>query len=122
MSSVNTLKTIVNLKTSNEIISFSLFSLTFYISRRSCNEIVVHGWHAAKKTYKSGFYMIHDASGLRRPVYCDMETTPGEGYTLLVTAANSGWKAEQVGTSICSDTCLKWTCSKVDICLKRTKR
>ena len=98
MSSVNTLKTIVNLKTSNEIISFSLFSLTFYISRRSCNEIVVHGWHAAKKTYTSGFYLTHGENGSRRPVYCDMETTPGEGYTLLVAASNYGWTESQVST------------------------
>ena len=41
--------------------------------------------------------MIYDEHGLRRPVYCDMETTPGEGYTLLVTAANDGWTMEQVG-------------------------
>ena len=41
--------------------------------------------------------MIHDDDGARRPVYCDMRTTPGEGYTLLVTAANSGWDKNQVG-------------------------
>ena len=36
-------KTIVNWKTSSKRILFSLCSLTSYISRRSCNDIVVHG-------------------------------------------------------------------------------
>ena len=29
-------------------------------------------------------------------VYCDMTTTPNEGWTLIVTSADSGWSREQV--------------------------
>ena len=33
-------------------------------------------------------------------VYCDMETTPREGWTLLVASNNNGWNAEQVSPDI----------------------
>ena len=29
-------------------------------------------------------------------VYCDMETTPNEGWTLLVASNSNGWSADQV--------------------------
>ena len=29
-------------------------------------------------------------------VYCDMETTPKEGWTLLVSSNTNGWKGNQV--------------------------
>ena len=46
--------------------------------------------------YKDGFYMLRD----NMHVYCDMETTPREGWTLLVASNNNGWNAEQVSPDI----------------------
>ena len=31
-----------------------------------------------------------------QPVYCDMQTTKNEGWTLLVTSVSNGWKEEEV--------------------------
>lgn len=40
--------------------------------------------------------MIQDSDGFMRPVYCDMESNLNEGWTLLVSAATSGWGPSQV--------------------------
>lgn len=61
-------------------------------SRKSCNDIKVSGLHKGKTDYKDGFYMLDNLL----PVYCDMETTPNEGWTLLVSSINNGWTGEQV--------------------------
>ena len=61
-------------------------------SRASCNDIKIRGYHKGKADYKDGFYMLRDNMN----VYCDMETTLHEGWTLLVASNNNGWSAEQV--------------------------
>jgi len=64
----------------------------YLFSRRSCNDIRVHGLHKGKTHYKDGFYMLQNSTS----VYCDMETTLNEGWTLLVTSTSNGWKGDQV--------------------------
>eukprot|EP00111_Clytia_hemisphaerica_P010409 TCONS_00030414-protein len=61
-------------------------------SRKSCNDIKIRGFHKGKTDYKDGFYMLKDNLN----IYCDMETTPNEGWTLLVASNNKGWSAQQV--------------------------
>lgn len=61
-------------------------------SRKSCNDICIHGHQKGKDDYKDGFYMLQNSL----PVYCDMTTTPNEGWTLIVTAASHNWKIDQV--------------------------
>ena len=61
-------------------------------SRQSCNNIKVDGLHKGKTDYKDGFYMLQNS----QTVYCDMTSTRNEGWTLLVTSADSGWTREQV--------------------------
>uniref|UniRef100_A0A7M6DPA1 Uncharacterized protein n=1 Tax=Clytia hemisphaerica TaxID=252671 RepID=A0A7M6DPA1_9CNID len=61
-------------------------------SRSSCNDIKIRGYHKEKTDYKDGFYMLKDNLN----VYCDMETTPKEGWTLLVSSNNNGWSGDQV--------------------------
>ena len=65
---------------------------TIFFSRKSCNDIKVNGLHKGKTNYKDNFYMLQG----NQPVYCDMETTKNEGWTLLVTSASNGWKGEEV--------------------------
>ena len=59
----------------------------FTFSRKSCNDLRVNGEQTA-----DGFYMLKN----NYPVYCDMTTTPGEGWTLILTAATKGWTVEEV--------------------------
>ncbi|XP_057304821.1 uncharacterized protein LOC130641845 isoform X1 [Hydractinia symbiolongicarpus] len=60
-------------------------------SRKSCNDLKIHGYHKGKTDYKDGFYMLKGS----QPVYCDMTTDKNEGWTLLVTASSNGWSFEQ---------------------------
>ena len=58
---------------------------------------MIHGLHnKGDTTYKDGFYLLQNSLS----VYCDMETTPNEGWTLLVTSASNGWKGNQVRRNV----------------------
>ena len=73
-------------------------SLLLYLhcSRSSCNDLRLHGHQSGRDDYKDGFYMLKN----NLPVFCDMTTTPNEGWTLLVTAASSGWSKDQVRPTV----------------------
>ena len=66
--------------------------VNFYFSRQSCNDIKIHGYHKGKLDYEDGYYRIKDS----QIVYCDMTTTPNEGWTLVLTSKTSGWNIDQV--------------------------
>jgi len=63
-------------------------------SRKSCNDIAIHGYHKSVSDYKDGYYMLQNL----QLVYCDMEYSPKEGWTLLVTSTSNGWTRETVLT------------------------
>lgn len=74
------------------IVNYDIINLKLFYSRRSCNDIKIHGYHKGKLNYKDGYYRIQNS----QIVYCDMTSNPKEGWTLLLTSKTNGWTINQV--------------------------